>query len=280
VAPAGRMPASHLNVPEHTSARSLIAMKKRYYIITTVSAYLLFLLATIPAQFITDNISKNAPVTIQGVSGSLWNGRAYLITVDNSVTLNNTKWSFSAWKLLIGQLAVDMTTHYAGNDIETELGTSFLGRYFVNDLSAALTANDLAQLANIPLAQLSGRITLNIEQAQWQPGELPLATGEIKWQDATVTVVDTASLGNVTIVLGESEQQQLIAAISNQGGDLAVEGTVELIPEADYSLDITLTPTASANNNIKQSLGMFAKRLANGEYQLKKSGSLNQLGLM
>jgi general secretion pathway protein N len=274
------MPASHSNVPERTSTRSLIDMKKKYYIITAVSAYLLFLLATIPAQFITDIISENAPVTIQGVSGSLWNGRAYLITADNSVTLNNTKWSFSAWKLLIGQLAVDMTTHYAGNDIETELGTSFLGRYFVNDLSAALTANELAQLANIPLAQLSGRITLNIEHAQWQPGELPLATGEIKWQDATVTIADTASLGNVSIVLGESEQQQLIASISNQGGDIAVEGTFELIPEVDYSLDITLTPTASANDNIKQSLGMFAKRQANGEYQLKKSGSLNQLGLM
>jgi len=121
---------------------------------------------------------------------------------------------------------------------------------------------------------------VNIEHAQWRQGELPSASGEIKWRDAAVTIADTASLGNVSMVLGESEQQQLIASISNQGGDIAIEGTIELIPEADYSLNITLTPTASANNNIKQSLGMFAKRQANGEYQLKKSGSLNQLGLM
>jgi len=255
-------------------------MKKKYYIFTAAGAYLLFLLVTIPAQFVTGIISDNAPLEIQGVSGSLWNGRAYLITADNSVTLNNTRWSFKAWKLLIGQLAVDMTTQYAGNNIETEIGTSFLGRYFVNDLSAAVTANELAQSADIPLAQLSGLVTLHIEHAQWQQGELPLATGEIKWQDAAVTFADTASLGNVFIILGESEQQQLIAAISNQGGDIKIEGKAELVPAADYSLDLTLTPTASANNNIKQSLGMFAKRQANGEYQLKKSGSLNQLGLM
>jgi general secretion pathway protein N len=274
------MPASHSNVPEHNSARFFIDMKTRYYIFTAAGAYLLFLLATIPAQFITGIISENAPVTMQGVSGSLWNGRAYLITADNSLSLNNTEWSFSAWKLLLGQLAVDVSTQYAGNNIETELGTSFLGRYFVNDLSAALTANDLAQLANIPLAQLSGRITLNIEHAQWKQGELPTATGEIKWQDATVTVADTASLGNVSIILGESDQQLLAAAISNQGGDIKIEGKAELVPAADYSLDMTLTPTATANNNIKQSLGMFAKRQANGVYQVKKSGSLTQLGLM
>jgi general secretion pathway protein N len=274
------MPASHSNVPEHNSARFFIDMKTRYYIFTAAGTYLLFLLATIPAQFITGIINENAPVEMQGISGTLWNGRAYLITADNAITLNNTEWSFNVWKLLIGQLAVDMSTRYAGKDIETELGTSFLGRYFVSDLSASLTASDLAQLANIPLAQLSGLITLHIEHAQWQPGELPLATGEIKWRDATVTFADTASLGDVSVILGESEQQQLIASISNQGGDIAVEGTIELIPETDYSLDITLTPTASANNNIKQSLGMFAKRQANGEYQLKKSGSINQLGLM
>jgi len=255
-------------------------MKTRYYIFTAAGTYLIFLLATIPAQLFTGIINENTPVKMQGVSGTLWNGRAYLITTDNAVTLNDSKWSFTVWKLLIGQLAVDMTTQYAGKDIETELGTSFLGRYFVNDLSATLAASDLAQLANIPLAQLSGLITVNIEHAQWRQGELPSASGEIKWRDAAVTIADTASLGNVSMVLGESEQQQLIASISNQGGDIAIEGTIELIPEADYSLNITLTPTASANNNIKQSLGMFAKRQANGEYQLKKSGSLNQLGLM
>jgi len=255
-------------------------MKTRYYIFTAAGAYLLFLLATIPAQSITGIINDNAPVTIQGVSGTLWDGRAYRISADNSVTLNDTEWSFSVWKLLIGQFAVNLTTHYAGSDIETELGTSFLGRFFVDDLHAVLTASDLAQLANIPLAQLSGLITLHIEHAQWKQGELPTASGEIKWQDATVTIADTASLGNVSIVLGESEQQLLSAVISNQGGDIMIEGKAELVPAADYVLDITLTPTASANNNIKQSLGMFAKRQANGEYQLKKSGSLNQLGLM
>jgi len=255
-------------------------MKKKYYIFTAVTAYLLFLLITIPAQSVSGMINDNSPANMQGVSGTIWHGKAYLVSVGDTVQLNNTEWSLSPWKLLIGQVAVDITTQYSGSEIQTELGLSFLGRYFVNDLTAEVTANNFALLANIPLAQLSGLISLNIEHAQWKPGELPAASGEIKWKDAAVTVTDTASLGNITITLGESEQQLLIADIKNQGGDVKIEGKAELIPEADYSLDITLTPNLSANNNIKQSLGMLAKRQANGEYLFKKSGSLNQIGLM
>jgi general secretion pathway protein N len=255
-------------------------MKKKYYILTAVIAYLLFLLTTVPAQFVTRIISENSPVTMQGVSGTLWHGTAYLVSIRDSVQLQKTEWSFSPWKLLIGQLAADIKTQYEGSKLQAELGLSLLGRYFVNDLTGQVTANNIAQLASIPLAQLSGMISLNIEHAQWKPGELPSATGEIKWQDATVTVADTASLGNIAITLGESEQQLLVADIRNKGGDIKIQGKMELIRETDYSLEITLAPLASANNNIKQSLGMFASRQANGEYLLKKSGSLHQFGLM
>ena len=198
-------------------------------------------------------------------------------TSSNSVPLRNTEWSFSLWKLFFGQIAADIKTQYSGNNINTELGLSFSGRYFVNNLTTKISAKDVAELANIPLAQLSGLISLNIEHAQWKQGELPLATGEIKWTDATITVTDTASLGNISILLSESEQQMLNAEIKNQGGDIKINGTAELVPEADYSVDIKLSPTATANNSTRQSLGLFAQKQPNGEYLLKKSGPLNQI---
>lgn len=255
-------------------------MKKRYYILTAVIAYLVFLLVTIPAQFVSHMVNNNTPITMQGVSGTLWHGKAYLISINNTAQLNNTEWSFNAWKLFIGQLAADITTQYAENDVRTELGSSFSGRFFINDLTAKVSADNIAQLANIPMAQLSGMLSLNIEHAQWKQHELPLAYGQINWQNATVTVADTASLGNISILLGESAQQLLSADIKNQGGDIKIDGKLELVPEADFSLDITLTPTASANNNIRQSLAMFAQRQSNGGYSVKKSGSLKQFGLM
>ncbi len=250
-------------------------MKKRYYFLTAILSYFILLIATIPAKPVIDLINDNSPVTIQGVSGTVWNGKAYIISTDNML-FNKTRWSFNTWKFLIGKIAIDIDSHYLNNNITAELGTSFTGRYFANELSAKIPARETALLANIPLAQLDGMISVNIAHAQWKQGELPLATGEIKWNNAAVTVADTASLGDVLITLSESEQQ-LNAKITNQGGDIKISGTAELIPEKNYNVDIKLSPTATANNNIRQSLGFFAQKQPNGEYLLKRSGSLDQI---
>jgi hypothetical protein len=255
-------------------------MKKKYYFLTAIISYLIFLVASIPAKPVTDLINENTALSLNGVSGNVWNGKAFIIDIDNTVSLHNTRWSFSLWKLLIGQLAIDLSTQYLDNDINTEIGASVTGWFFVNDLNAEISASALGELVNIPLAQLDGLISLNIENAQWKQGELPVASGQINWSDASVTIADTASLGNVSITLYESEQELLVADINNQGGDIKLNGKVELVPEENYSIDLKLTPMATASNSIKQSLGMFAKKQRNGEYLLKSTGSLSQTGLI
>lgn len=251
-------------------------MKKRYYLLTAIISYFVFLIATIPAKPITELINNNTPANIQGVSGTLWSGSAHLISANN-IQLKKTQWSFKPWKLLTGKIAIDTKTHFSNNEITAETGTSFTGSYFINNLSATISAREIARLAKLPLAQLDGTIVLDIKHAQWKPDALPLANGSIKWNNASVTVAETASLGNVNIVLSESDQQFLRATINNQGGDIKISGSAELVPEKNYTVDIKLLPTASASNNIKQSLGFFAQRQASGEYLLKKSGSLNQI---
>ncbi len=251
-------------------------MKKRHYFLTAAISYFVLLIATVPASSITGLLNKNSPITIQGVSGTLWSGKAYSISIDN-IQLNRTEWSFNLWKLFTGEVAIDIKTRLLKNDITAEVGTSLIGRFFINNLSAKFSADEVAQLANIPLVQLDGAISLDIEHAQWKQGEAPLATGEIVWTNAAITVADTASLGNISIILSESEQLSLNAEIKNQGGDISIDGTAELAADNNYTVNVELLPAATANNNIKQSLGMFARKQENGSFVLKKSGSINQI---
>jgi len=254
-------------------------MKKKYYILTAIVSYFAFLIVTIPAKPVIALFDDDV-ILITGVSGTLWNGKAHIINIDKTAILNNTKWSFSGWKIFTGKIAIDINTQYFDRGITAELGSSFLGRFFINDLNAEITADNVARLANIPIAQLSGLISVDIEHAQWKQGELPLATGVINWKDATVSVTESASLGDVSITLSESEEQLLIAEIKNQGGDIKIGGSAELVPEENYAVNITLSPTATASNNIKQSLGLFSKKQNNGTYLINNTGSLNQIGLL
>ena len=252
-------------------------MKKKYYYLTAVISYLALLILTIPASIINTALDESSPVIIQGLSGTIWNGKAYRIQIDNTANLDNTQWSLSAWKLLSGRVAIQTKSHYKENTISGEIGSSFLGRVFVNDLRADLSADEMAQLAAIPIAQLDGLISLNIEHAEWKQGELPVANGQIIWKNATVTVTETASLGIINIALGESEDGQLKADIQNQGGDIKINGTAELVAEADYAVDVQLTPNASASNNLIKSIALFAQKQKNGQYTVKKSGPLDQI---
>ena len=252
-------------------------MKKKHYLLIIVFSYLFFLLSNIPASMVTKLISSNANVDMRGISGTIWEGEATLISINNAIELNNTKWSTTIWKLLLGQLAFQTSSEFDDKNIESEVGVSFLNNYFINDLTATISAEKVTALANIPLVQLSGDFNLLIDHAHWKKDELPLATGVITWNQATVTVSDTVSLGKIIVTLSENDQQFLLANITNNDGDILVNGKAELIPEANYSVDIKLTPTASTSDNIKSSLGLFAKKQKNGDFLFKNTGQLNQL---
>jgi general secretion pathway protein N len=254
-------------------------MKKKHYLLIAVFSYLFFLITAIPASTVVNLVNSNTPVNMQGIGGTIWEGEAALISINKTVELNNTKWSFTTWKLLLGQIAFQVTSEFDDRNVEGEIGVSFLSKYFINDLTAMLSAEKLASLANIPLVQLSGDINFNLDHAHWEKDKLPLATGLITWTRAAITVADTVSLGKLTITLSENDQQLLLANIKNIDGDLSVNGQAELIPEASYSVDIKLTPTASTSDNIKSSLSLFAKKQKNGDFLFKNTGQLNQLEL-
>lgn len=226
---------------------------------------------------ITKLINSNANVDMRGISGTFWEGEATLISINNAIDLNNTTWSFTIWKLLLGQFAFQTSSYFDDKNIESEIGVSFLNKYFINDLTATISAEKVTALANIPLVQLSGDFKIILDHAHWKKDKLPLATGLITWTQAAVTVADTVSLGKITVALSENDQQFLLANITNNDGDILVNGKAELIPEASYSVDIKLTPTASTSDNIKSSLSLFAKKQKNGDFLFKNTGQLNQL---
>ncbi len=163
-------------------------MKKRVYIFTAVASYFILLIATIPASVISNTVNDNSIVAMHGISGSVWNGKAYSILINDNIELKNTKWSFSLWRILTGKIAIDINGQYLENNISAEIGTSFSGRYYANNLLTTIPAEKASQLLNIPMVQLSGLISFNIDHAQWKQGELPLATGVINWNNAEVTV--------------------------------------------------------------------------------------------
>ena len=253
-------------------------MKKRYYLLTAILAYLIFTLAMFPAQPVVTLINDKTTATLSGVSGSIWDGHAHSIDVEG-IRLSDTHWNMKAWKLLIGRAALDIDTRLEDEAISGEIGASLTGTVFANTLNGRISADTVTRLANIPMAQLSGMIDIAVEHISWSLGELPEVDGTLVWKDASVTVAETASLGEVSIVITQQDDS-LRADVNNDGGDIELKGEASLNPEADYEANIRFKPTASASRNLRRSLGLFAEPQGDGSFLLKNSGSLKQLGLI
>lgn len=256
-------------------------MKKRYFIISGIIAYLVFLIVSMPAAPVLSQLQRYLPaVSIQGISGSLWNGNATVITINRQQTLNNTAWHFNGWYLFKGQISAHIKTHYQEQIVSGDFDLHPSGKITAQNVSASMEAATLAQLARIPLAELSGSVSLKIDQLEWQQGQVPRASGHLQWNNAAVTVSETARLGNITIALAENKKSPLQASISNRGGDIKLEGDANVSEDGNYSLKLKMLPNKSASSNVRRSLGMIAKPRPDGSYQLNNNGNLKSFGLI
>ena len=254
-------------------------MRSRHYFLIGVAAYLIFLVATIPAAPIIGLFRDRLPVTVNNISGSLWNGRASII-ITNKLILNDANWSFLPMHLLLASVAIDVDADLNDRPLTTRLSAGTSGKLAVKDLETRLGAAELASVLVLPLGELSGEFQFRINTAHFQPGSVPRIDGTIDWYRAALTIAETAELGNVTIVVNENETSPLTATISNKGGQLSLEGGLRTDETGRYTLRLTMMPRASATTNLVNSLAMFGKKQRNGAFLVVNNGNLKQLGLM
>ena len=119
-----------------------------------------------------------------------------------------------------------------------------------------------------------------IESASWSKGSVPQISGVIDWKKATITVAETADLGDVNIRLYESEGSPLSADIGNSNGQVVISGNLSTQADGKYALQLQLKPGPGASKNLVSSLAMFAKKQPGGTYVINNNGTLSQLGLM
>ncbi|MGB5679979.1 MAG: type II secretion system protein N [Gammaproteobacteria bacterium] len=254
-------------------------MRTRHYILTGVVAYFVCLVATLPAAPVIDLFRDRLPVTINNISGSLWSGQASII-ITNKLILNNAHWSFLPSRLLLAKVAIDVEADLNDNPLNTRLSVGLNGNLIVDGLTTTLGAAELASVVVLPLGELSGGFQLQINKATFQPGTVPRVDGTLDWYQAAVTVVETAELGNVSILMNGNDTSPLTASINNTGGQLILNGGLTTDETGQYMLKLTMKPNASATDNLINSLAMFAKKQRDGAFMLVNNGNLKQLGLM
>lgn len=173
--------------------------------------FLLFLIAYLPASQVINRINLPANIKIYGISGTIWNGRAQQIEV-NQLPVQDVDWSINPLALFIGRLNIDVR---AGNARDAQ-AISFAGpistRIF-SEQNLQLSNFELylpvdTVLARVPLplpVNASGRFKATIAQLDYNE-RCNTLEGQGSWLNATVAgTKGPIDFGSYTAQLGCTE---------------------------------------------------------------------------
>ena len=256
-------------------------IKTRYYILTAVLSYLFFMISSLPASKLISLAEDNKLITakLYGVYGSLWSGGAEQINIPNQPPITDFQWSFNPASFLIAKISSEVSGNIKKQKIIGNISMNAWGTVEATDVRARISSPVMQELIQMPLGELGGVFNLNIDSIILNDSPLPSITGTLKWNNAKLTMAETVDLGHINIAIKQNTANQLTATISNNKGQLSLDGTAIIDDKKSYTLDLRITPQQNISSDITQSLTFISRRQTDGSYLIKRKGNLREFGM-
>ncbi len=221
-------------------------MKSRIgWIVGGVLAFLIFLIAYLPASQVIGRIDLPRNVAVSGVSGTIWEGKVQTV-VANGLPIYDLKWDVNPWTLVMGQVSVTLN---AGNFRDAEaiafegpVSTSLFNLEHVESDGFLLFLPVDRVLAEVPLplpVNAGGRFRVRLETLSFGPACESLQ-GFGDWLNATVAGTQgPIDFGNYT------------AKLACDGEDITIN------VEEPNMLGLTMNAVVAPDFNVKGVTGRF-----------------------
>jgi general secretion pathway protein N len=248
-------------------------MKKKFAIgIIFLMTYLGFLVATLPATVVFNQIPYPNNISLSGVSGSIWHTNIEQIVV-GEVTINKIRTELSFWSLftLTPQLPVTFGNSFlAGPEGKFDITLS-QEKIEIEHFSLLLKANEIAQQLTLPLpvtAQGDVEITLDYANINLADKNKCLAVkGLVTWSKAGVIALnENIQLGNFNANL--SCEEGSLALLLSPKNDLGVTLNAYLGQSGRVSGNGFLKPGVKFPPELVSALPFLGRKDSQGRYRL------------
>lgn len=219
-------------------------------------AYLIFLLATLPADYVVGRALKRFPaVQLSGVSGSVFSGQAQQLRYAGR-PLGAVEWHFD-W---LAPLTLTLGYHVRLHDDSSELAgrvDSRFGAVYLRSLSGQLPVAELDPWSPLPAHSLEGKLSLQVAQLSFRGGRLVGASGEVDLSEAALKWPTNYTLGSFRLLLTDAGDG-VHASADDINSPLSLHAELTLNPTGAYKLTGILAahdPGDAATRNFLANLG-------------------------
>jgi len=251
-------------------------IKSSIAIILFLVSYGGFLIYELPSAWAIPRIDPqlvSVHAKLSDPRGSVWNGSGLLKI--NGTPLGRLTWNIGWWPLITGHVHAQLRLQ--GKDIQAhaliDAGRTVL---LLTQLRGRADLPLLARLTNLP-QEAKGTLVANLAKIRLSPqGRIQAAQGTVDIHGTRLPNLGV-DLGTLHLLLsGNGSKNVIHGVITNSGGDLDINGQINLYNGIRYTLITRLKPhPGSKNNPMRDALAaILGTPDAQGRYRYTTSGRL------
>jgi general secretion pathway protein N len=249
-------------------------MKKVWPLVALgIGAFLLLALLTLPASAVLSLVHPPG-VTLSGVSGTLWKGRAQAVR-SGALHVGSVEWDLDILRLFTGTVGADVKVTRSDGFAQAAIASGPGAGVTLRGLNATLPMGALP--SSVAPGGWTGTLTLKLTQLTLDNAWPVAASGTVEITDLVGPANRPAALGGYKVVFpaeGAGAADALTGALSDTGGPLAVNGTVQLKKDRSYLVNGMIATRPGAPGDMARTLEILGAPDAQGRREFTFEGSM------
>lgn len=244
------------------------------YGLLTLAAWAAFMLILFPAPALLGLAAQRLPaLQVRTVEGLALDGRVEDIRF-NGLRLESLDWRFDPAALLQGRLGLRLAAREPQLNLDATVSVGPGRDLRVGDLRGRLSLPRAAELFRLPPLPLDGELELDLAELRVDAQRRPQAArGAARLLGARTTLGRSLELGAFRVELTTVEDG-ILGTVSDEGGPLALTGTVTLSPEGSYRFQGEIGARDGANPQLRQALGVLGRPGPGGTWRVDYAGRM------
>lgn len=242
-------------------------------IVIGVIIYLVFLLVYLPANWLVSIVPLPNNVAISGAEGTLWQGQASLVTIDQR-QIEQVSWQLSPWGLLVGKADIDFKIGNRATPVSGKgsISWSFSGLR-ANNIRFDLPDSFLLAGARLPFkTQIDGDVSLMVEILEQGKPWCEQLSGKLFLNNTNVkNQYGVYPLGNISLGLSCLDGQLKIATDETQNV-LGLTGSAILGESNLVKVSAKIKPTDAQPRDLREALSFLGRQDSQGYYPINYQG--------
>jgi general secretion pathway protein N len=239
-------------------------------ILAGVAAFLITLLATVPASVIRFALPPSVKLGI--TNGTIWHGSTDSLTV-NGRPYGALRWTLRPLQSFLGHLVLDGELIRNDGQARGKIGFGLGNRFFGRNLEINLPLPALASGIGPP--GWSGLVRAKLESVDLAPQAVPRVVGTIELRDLQAPPPGGAAIGSyaVTFDPASANDGKLVGQIKDLGGPMQVTGTATIAADRSYVIEGLVAPRAEAPKAVTDTLRFLGAPDAQGRRPFSVAGT-------